>query len=161
MPGKDSQCRDSRWKDLPSNDLRRPRQGHDGGVPEFDVPDAVEPWPLECLPCYVRRMLTFGCRGMRGILAYRAARPPGGLLLVAALAELGVSCDCQLIDAAYEPHMFQTRNDDGEYIRPRPLVEVRACLGIGTGPPVGRRSDSWQHCGLWERKASHPGPPWA
>jgi len=140
--------------------IHRIMHGPDREAPVLELPAAVEPWALECLPCYVRRMLAFGCRGMRWILAYRVARPPGGVLLVAALAELGVSCDCQLIEVAYEPRMFQTRKDDGEYIRPRPLMEVRACLGIGSGPPGGRGANSWEHCGLWERKAGHPGPPW-
>jgi len=130
----------------------------------LEAADHAEPRPFECLPCYVRRMLRSGCRGMHWIAAYRAARPPGALLLARAVVELGASCDCEVIESVYEPRMFQTRTDDGEYIRPRPLVDIHACHGVGPGVDSGGASgtgaDRLDHCELWEPKVRHPGPPW-
>ncbi|MGX9346977.1 DUF2695 domain-containing protein [Microbacterium sp. KNMS] len=111
------------------------------------------PREVECLVCYLNRMMTeFGCDGtLRFARRFRDERAPRATGLEARLEGMGGFCDCEVLFNAYAParHLWTPEHwsvdDDGEPV----LIEeaepetIPACAGVTRG--------SSQPCRNWER----------
>jgi hypothetical protein len=108
----------------------------------------TNPHEGECLLCYVRRMLEFGCIGLRWARHYRDLRAPRATALEARLGRKGGFCDCEVFMNGFElapEHWVPaqeyveggvTYQGDPSYPDPFP-----ACTRVGAG--------STQGCALW------------
>lgn len=105
----------------------------------------------ECLPCYVYRMLEYGCTGFRWAGHYRDVRAPRATGLERRLGSIGGFCDCEIFMNAYQPILevwtpgSTVRNKYGfeEIIEPEWPEEMPACRGARPG--------STKPCSLWVR----------
>lgn len=108
----------------------------------------TNPHEGECLLCYVRRMLEFGCTGLRWARRYRDLRAPRATALEARLGRKGGFCDCEIFMNGYElaPEYWVPSEEyveDGivyetEPAYPKPFP---SCQGVARG--------STQGCALW------------
>jgi uncharacterized protein DUF2695 len=104
------------------------------------LPDAIAaPMPVECLACYVWRMLDeFGCNAtLRWARRWRDARAPRATALERRVAARGGFCDCELFLNVWVPKAESPTNtacSDGS-------APYRLCRGV--------RRDSSQPCDLW------------
>lgn len=114
----------------------------------------TDPADGECLHCYVFRMLTFGCAGLRWARRYREGRAPAATALVRRLRSRGAGCDCEIFWNAFtlrsefmvvkvwmDPDLGPTQ-EDPEYPDPMP-----ACRGVRRG--------STQPCALWRAQSRY------
>lgn len=115
--------------------------------------NAMEPLPAECLACFIRRTVVFGCSGTLGLVQCWDLAREGMNLLVARMLRQGAHCDCEVVTTIFEPCIFQIRTDDGLLIPPRALPEVRRCYGV--------KNAVEKPCGMWSRVIPHQGPPWS
>jgi hypothetical protein len=106
------------------------------------LPGAVAtPFPVECLSCYVWRMLDeFGCNAtLRWARRWRDARAPRATALERRLARRGGFCDCELFLNVWMPKASQAVEISGRGTsNPSPM---EPCRGVRRG--------SAQPCGLW------------
>ena len=99
----------------------------------------LEPWPGECLCCYLaRELMTVGCDGThRHTLRFRDTTAPRATGLVPRLAELGACCcDCEVLINAYELAVPPRGDEDG-------YLELPPCRLV--------RGGSTQPCANWMR----------
>jgi hypothetical protein len=103
----------------------------------------TDPRDGECLPCFVYRMLEFGCTGLRWASRYRDLRAPRATALERNLLSKGASCDCEIFYNAYTYRPAYLVHDpetgDREFPEDPPV-----CLGVARG--------SAQPCALWVRR---------
>ena len=134
----------------------------------MQTPDATElelrtlsvtqttPLPVECLLCYVRRMLdAFGCNAtLRWARRWRDMRAPRATALEGRLARGGGFCDCEIFLNGW---ILAGRVSEDE---PEHLEDGHAEFGLaataGEPPCVGVRRGSSQPCELWVRRPQ----PW-
>ncbi len=97
----------------------------------------------ECLPCYVYRMLEFGCTGLRWATHYRDLKAPRATALAGNLMSLGAGCDCEIFYNAYSyrPAYLVADPDTGDPDFPQ---DPPPCLNVRRG--------SVQPCALWVRR---------
>jgi hypothetical protein len=114
------------------------------------VADALTaPLPVECLLCYVWRMLdAFGCNAtLRWARTWRDARARRATSLEHRLGRHGAYCDCEIFLNGWV--LFSSLHGSKE---PDPAAPARfrsMCAGVRRG--------STQPCRLWARRPS----PWA
>ncbi len=104
------------------------------------VPGAVAtPLPVECVACYVWRMLDeFGCNAtLRWTRRWRDARARRATALEHRLARRGGCCDCELFLNIWVPSSPLTTEPSGTRFPPP------------KGPCRGVRRGSSQPCHLW------------
>lgn len=113
--------------------------------------EITDPAADECLLCYVFRMLTLGCRGLRWARRYRDLRAPAATALERRLGSAGGYCDCEIFWNAYElrPELMVSsiqHDRDGEplYGDPEYPDPMPACRGVRRG--------STKPCSLWRRQ---------
>jgi hypothetical protein len=102
--------------------------------------DVGAPWPVECLACYVWRMLDErGCNAtLRWTRRWRAARAPRATALERRLAKSGGFCDCELFLNVWVPRTSPaTRPKSGT----SSAAFRESCRGVRRG--------SSQPCDLW------------
>lgn len=92
----------------------------------------LPPWPRECLACYVRRMLEHGCNGLKWTKAYRDLRAPRATALERKFAELGGTCDCEVMANVFHPTAELWERDE---------VNIPPCLTVRLG--------TIRPCALW------------
>jgi hypothetical protein len=106
------------------------------------VPDALAmPLPVECLACYVWRMLNdYGCNAtLRWARRWRDARAPRATALEHRLARRGGCCDCELFLNVWSPPMVVDDEDSESGWRLR--LPPQLCRGVRRG--------SSQPCATW------------
>lgn len=112
----------------------------------------TEPYPAECLLCYVYRMLEYGCTGPRWIRHYRDLRAPRATALERRLGQAGGYCDCEVFLNAFEPapeHWIPEK----EYEEEDGTIYVEDATYPDPMPPCrGVRLGSTRGCELWVRQ---------
>jgi len=109
------------------------------------VPGAqATPLPVECLACYVWRMLDeFGCNAtLRWARRWRDARAPRASALEHRLARQGGFCDCELFLNVWVCGASLARSTDA--LRVTDTRPTGLCRGVRRG--------SSQPCRLWVRR---------
>lgn len=103
----------------------------------------TEPRDRECLPCYVYRLLEYGCTGLRWATRYRDLQAPRATALERNLMSKGAGCDCEIFYNAYSyrPAYLVVDPETGDRDFPQDPPD---CLGVGRG--------STQPCDLWIRR---------
>lgn len=103
--------------------------------------DEVLPFPGECLPCFVGRMVgSQGCSGGLGwVEQFRMHRAKRASALTRRLAAQGALCDCTLTDVVWRlsPGLWEW-TADGRLVPP---AEAPPCVGV--------RPNSAQPCRHW------------
>lgn len=106
------------------------------------LPDALAtPHPVECLACYVWRMLDeYGCNAtLRWACRWRDARAPRATALEHRLARRGGCCDCELFLNVWTSQACSDDGDRDSRWRYRPPSTL--CRGVRRG--------SSQPCAAW------------
>jgi hypothetical protein len=108
----------------------------------------TDPREGECLLCYVRRMLEFGCDRLRWARRYRDLRAPRAIALEERLGRSLALCDCSIFTYGFQPapqYWVPGRQYVVDGVTPRTSPTYPnpfpACLGVRRG--------STQGCGLW------------
>jgi Protein of unknown function (DUF2695) len=104
----------------------------------------TQPFWLECLECFVARMLDeFGCDNtLRWAVRYRDLRVPRATRLERRLGEVGAFCDCEIFLNGYRRDPDLAKSDAvARELRGRPL-----CCAVV--------SSSTQPCSAWVRRTS-------
>ena len=104
------------------------------------VGDVAAPWPVECLACYVWRMLDeLGCNAtLRWSRRWRDARAPRATALERRLSKAGGFCDCELFLNVWVPRTS-----------PAPRAARETSSEAFRQPCRGVRRGSSQPCDLW------------
>ncbi|ASN38070.1 hypothetical protein CGQ24_02930 [Arthrobacter sp. 7749] len=81
------------------------------------------PQRYECLACYLNRMLSHGCTGLKWCTTYRDLRAPTATALERKFPALGGHCDCEVMmnvfraNEAFWPREAENPSDDS-YVPP-------------------------------------------
>ncbi len=102
---------------------------------------AAMPFPVECLACYVWRMLDeFGCNAtLRWTRRWRDARAPRATALERRLARAGGCCDCELFLNVWVPRVVPSSEPPTRGVGAQPADGL--CRGVRRG--------SSQPCERW------------
>lgn len=122
---------------------------------EFDgvAESVIAPRPRECLPCYVWRMLNFGCHGHFWLKRYRDLRAPRATALQRRVERQGGYCDCEMLGNVFYPSPWYFGAESSGYSEPAEdgdicIETMPRCLGV--------RGGSTRSCLLWVDRALPP-----